>query len=188
MLWPWNSTRCGQALQLCIACGQSKQASDAPGDQQQTVLMQDPMGIPDPQRENKGSQKGELQGLSRNPIHAQWSLIPQQNSPFHWEPTSPRTHKLRSSKMLRYAGIHQGIVWRRRTKPPTTAQYTNTSLFCVLRSLKTFTILKLTTKHIFFTSVSDSMHPFRGRLFLLTCIHPEYLFYHPLSSDLYLSF
>lgn len=148
MLWPWNSTRCGQALQLCIACGQSKQASDAPGDQQQAVLMQDLMGIPDPQRENKGSQKGELQGLPRNPIHAQWSLLPQQNSPIHWEPTSPSTHKLHSSKMLRYAGIHQGIVWRSRTKLATTAQYTKTSLFCVLCSLKIFTMQQSTFFHL----------------------------------------
>lgn len=89
------------------------QASDAASDQQQAVLMQNLLGIPDPQWENKGNQKEELQpvlqGLPGNLIHTQRSLTPQENGSIHSEPVSPCTHRLHlelhSFKMPRYSDI-----------------------------------------------------------------------------------
>lgn len=101
MLWPWNNTRRGRALQLRKACEQFKrgsQASDAPGDQQQAVLIQYLLGI---FHIHTGGTKAARRGnwgqrckASPGPIHTPWSLIPQQNSPINWELVSPRTPKL----------------------------------------------------------------------------------------------
>lgn len=99
MLWPWNNTRCGRALQPCTACGQLKhgsQASDAPGDQQQAVLMQYLLGIPHPHWWNKGRQKGELRpmlqglpGTHSHPVKPHTAT-----DQYHWEPVLPHTREL----------------------------------------------------------------------------------------------
>lgn len=154
-----------------------------PCDQQLVVPLQSLLGIPRAQWWDKGSQKGKqqsvLQGLSGThftPHEASYhsrpaAIIESQYCLLHtsYSHSCGRTCRLTESDIK---------------KLPQYSRELKANFFTVLPLFKTFSIF---AAH-FPQAVVPSSSTIRHKLFLLTCIHPEYLFYHPLSSDLLLSF
>lgn len=152
-------------------------------DQQLAVPLQSLLGIPRARRWDKGSQKGKqrsgLQGLSGT------HFIPHEAS-YHSRPAAiiESQYWLVHMSYSHSCGRTCRLTLYNTYKEAATAQQATKSkfLYCVTL-IKNFSYFCST-----FFLQSLKQYPVRHRLFLLTCIHPEYLFYNPLSSDLPLSF
>lgn len=154
----------------------------APCDQQLAVPLQPLLGIPRAQWWDKGSQKGKqwsgLQGLSGT-----HSTAHEASHHSRAVAITESQYCLLHTSYSRPCGRTCRLAVNDIKKLPQHSRQLKANFFTVLHLFKTFSIF---AAH--FSSRASSSTLLKHKLFLLTCIHPEYLFHHPLSSDLLLSF